>query len=592
MGWRSRPCLRGVRRPRWADLAALIVMIATAVALVTSERRVGGTADEYGHLVRGLAFYWAPDTRLNWPHPPLAHAIAALPSVLTDPKIDFTKLSGWSQSDFTAVVRDLWERDYEGLRGQLVAGRRMMMGLLLVSAIHLFWFVRRRMGPRVAVAAVIAWCGYPALLAHGQLLTNDFAAGALALFVTTSLVAYLERRTWGAAACLGLACAGAAVTKHSLLLLVAASVAIMVGSALSRRRARLRSSAPEPRRLAELRRRAPHAVLVLAMVGLGICAAYRFNDTFLSVAQWNAKPTPANYLATRTKVRINHVRLPDWVRVPVPYTYAFGLSFVSAQSERGHAGYFMGDVGGASPAYFLILAGAKMPLGVATLLACGVIAAATRRRTLRWPRVRVVWISGLLLVLYNVALAASRINIGYRHATPTLAWIVLLTASSSSMLLRRATGWLRRGRRAAGAALLTLFGAAVGGIIAGAALAYPLYLGDFNVVAGGRTGGLRINVAEEDWGQDALDLGRWLRAEGATEVHYMSQFGTPRKELQFTGITPRKLDCDDWPEGYAAVHVSDMLERNPRCFPFRGLPTATVINDHVFVWKLEPRAPR
>ena len=184
-------------------------------------------------------------------------------SVLTGPRIDFTKLNGWAESDFTAVARDLWNRDYASLRQQLVTGRRMISVLLLLSAVHLWWFTRRRMGPRVAVAAVIVWCGYTVLLAHGQLVTNDFAAGALALLVTTSLVAYLERPTWWRVACLALACAGAALAKTSLLLLIVAVAAIVVGSAIARRAGRL----------AELKRRVPHVAVVLATVWLGICGA-------------------------------------------------------------------------------------------------------------------------------------------------------------------------------------------------------------------------------------------------------------------------------------------------------------------------------
>ncbi len=566
-------------RPWLAHVAAALIVATMTLGLYRAERRVGATVDEYGHLVRGLAIWWAPDTRLNWPHPPLPHALIALPTVhRAEKKTDFTRLAGWEDADFTKTVKGYWnEVGYEEARKQLVAGRRMMIGLAALVAGWLYWWAQRRMGKVVGLVAVTLWASHTTLLAHAQLVTNDFAAGCCALVLGATLVDLVQRPRWRHAAYFAVACGVSVVTKTSLVAMVGLAIFLLGVCALAGRGGFRRM--PIVRRVV---RGVAAGTLAVAFSWLTILTVYRFDRAFLTVAEFNEVAEPDTTYARQNRKPIATLDQPADRLVPLPYSYVFGIQFVRAQNEEGHTGWFMGKPNPeGNPAYFKTLAYYKTPLGLMALCTAGVALT-----LVRWRRALLLPISLILTVAYFELASRTKINLGFRHATPTVAWMVLMGTRGAAELLRLRVGRLRL--RIPGAIVVAVCTLACA---AGAVAAWPYYLGDFNTLAGGRKGGLAINLAEEDWGQDIPDLARLVKKEKFKSIHYFSRFSTMKQELKLLGVSYRGLDCGKRVEGWVVVGVKDWTERRS-CFRWMNKGGAAaeprhVINDHLLVFKID-----
>lgn len=562
---------RGGRcRPWHAHLGAALVIVLMTVGLLVSERRVGVTVDEFGHLVRGLAIAWAPDTRLNWPHPPLPHLLVASPTLLREERVDLTKLPGWKEADFTKTVKGYWRKvGYDEARRHLVAGRRVMIALAAAVAAWLYVWTRRRMGTVVGLVALVLWTSHTTLLAHAQLVTNDFAAGCCALLLAATLTDVMRRPRRRTMLAFAAACAASVVTKVSLAaIVVLASGLLVLGAAAGVGGFRRR---PFARRLG----RAVGAVAVAGLVAwVTILAAYRFDRAFLTVTAFNAVTEPDTTYARKEKRPIAALDLPASVVVPLPYSYVFSFQFVRAQNADGHTGWFRGKPNpGGDPAYFPTLAVLKTPIGLMVLVVAGLVLTLVRRR-----RHLLVPVAFVLTIAYFAIASRSRINLGFRHASPAVAWTILLGARGAAELLR-GRRWRRPGAVIVAGSTLACAGAAVA--------AWPLFLGDFNALAGGRAGGLSVNLAEEDWGQDTPDLARLVTSQGLEPLHLFSRFSTMKNELKHFGVRFDGVGCNERVDGWVAVGIKDWTERRS-CFRWMGDATPVhVVNDHILVFRVE-----
>lgn len=537
----------------------------------TAERRTSPTVDELGHLTRGLAWWWAPDTRLSWPHPPLAHALATAPVALLEPRVDFTALSGFAGGAFPRVTLAYADRDYGAMRAQLTTARRTMMVGAALVALWLYAWLRRRQGTVVALIGLVLFASHTAILGDATLLTTDFPFAACGLVVVAKLADYLQSPRWRSVLPLGLALACALVIKHTAILLCAVVLLVALVHALA---GWGRFARPLATRLLHFGR---DAGLVAVLALLTINAVYRFHETGLPVRAIEAHAEPQSFLSAKS-VRVFDEgapfhRLPGALPVPLPYPYVFGVMMIRSLNEVGSRGFFLGEVNThGHPAYFPLLALVKTPLGMLVLLLGGLVARVRGVRLEQGARV-CAWVGALFLL----ALVRSDINLGFRHALLLCALGVVIAADAARMLLQS-------GRLASLRASVVL--ASLAACVGGALLVRPLFLGDFNLLAGGRQGGLRISVLGDDWMQDVGDLARLARARGLSPIYYYSGFTTPRLELRHFGIDAEKLACGKAPPpgAWAAVHVSD-LRTKPECF--RALTARepdTVVNDHVFVY--------
>lgn len=561
------------------DAAAAVVIVGMVALLGWRTELIGPTVDEPLHLVRGLAWWWTDSTRLSFAHPPLANVLQAFPAWFADP-IDLTALRGWGDANHAQVAAHLVEDHYDVVRPLLVAGRRVTMALGVVLALAVYVWTSWRFGRRVGLVALLMVAFNPTVLAHAQLVTTDLPV-TLAIFgVTATFVEYLwaERPLARRVSLAGFAVAVAVAlcTKFTALALIPVlGAAGLVWAAQGW--GRFADGTPG-RRLARL----GAEIGAVAVVGLvGVAASYRFEEVGLSVAQILAHPEPQCWLTIRFDQGFLEQRplvagLPEWLRLPVPYTWLFGVEMVRHHGSVGHGTWFAGHKYALGhPAYFPVLLLVKTPWVV--LLGFG-LAVVSSVRTRRWP-------SGPIAILLIVAgsllllLMRSHLNIGVRHALPL---VPLVSVVAANALVPWLEGLSRsRGRWGHGLALGLLLSLPVV-----AAARAGSFLSWFNI----GSAGYALSVVGEDWGQDTVEFGRFVRDQGYEDVVYLPYGIGAAAEVRHQGAdvsTGTCADVDAVPPGKVlAVHLAD-VKRRLRCLRRlvgRREPDLTVAN-HILVWR-------
>jgi hypothetical protein len=541
----------------------------------TAEARTSPTADELGHLVRGLGWWWAPDTRMSWPHPPLAHAVVTAPSALLDDEVAIDKLKGFARADFPRVALSYADRDYPRMRAQLTSARRVMMvGAVLLGG-WLYTWLRRRQGTHVALAGLLLYASHTVILGEATLLTTDFPFAACALIASLKLADYLRSPRLASVFPVALALGCGLAIKHTGLVFTAIVVAVAVVWAVA---GRGRFALPPARRLGRLLR---DGAILLATSLLVINAAYKFQGTGMTVAEIHAAREPKSWMDGKVERLFDddsplHL-LPPSTPVPLPYPYLFGVMFVRAQNAIGHQTFFLGErLPSGHSAYFPLLWLVKTPLGMLTLLLAGLGARVMGVR-FAFHGALCLWLAAAFLLVAS----RSHINLGFRHAL-VLPMLSVVIAADAVRMITHSARWCEL--------RMALVAAGLAACVAGALAVRPLFLGDFNLLAGGRSGGLAISVIGEDWLQDVGDLARRVRADGLQPLAYFSSATTPRYELTHLGVRFERLGCGKPPprDAWVAVHVRDRLMR-PRCLgSLQRREPDLVINDHVLLFR--PRA--
>jgi hypothetical protein len=598
-----------LEQDRRRHLLALVLLLLCGVLLWTSERGRTLTADEPLHLIRGHAFWWNDTARLSYAHPPLANAITSLPYAglgdepwgpprtptgeerkksKRDPETSRAEalptLEGWNVVNPLHVSTAYFRHDFLRAKAELTGARRMMMLWTLALALFLYVWMERRYGWTAAILGLALFSLHPTLLANGQLVTTDMPLAATAFFSLAAVIAWIERPSFARVGLFALATTTMVLCKHTGLAFTVVMSFIVLGAA-ALGRGGFRPESPDHAR-ARLRRTAIVAgqlTLVALFMIAAIAAIYRFDRVGLTVAQILAEPEPHNWISGKQDFELLEqspiAKLPSSLRLPFPYTWLVGLATVSEQNAMGHGNYFFGVRKAGHPLYFPVMLFAKSPTGLLVLLgaAAGLAFARVRRR--EWPSVATT----VLTIFAAVTLAsacASNINIGVRHVLPLLLISVVFAARGAQLMLAGAIE--RIGARTGQAVVL----ACLLGCGAGAAWTFPNWLGDFSLLVGGPTGGHRISVIGEDWGQDVGDLGQLALDQGWKRVVYYTTFPLRREELEALGLHVKKIGCDEPYHGPdpVAIHVSDWFRRGS-CFAWLGDRAPNhVVNHHILVF--------
>ena len=592
----------------WRHLAAALVLLVCALLLHASERGRTITADESLHLIRGQAFWWTGSARLSIAHPPLANAITSLPFALAgedpwdpiaaaDPaqaeevptKAEAMRaLSGWSVGNPLPMTKEYFRHDFIQAKIELGIARHVMMLWTLVFAASLYVWCERRWGFATGLLALILVTLHPTLLAHGRLVTTDLPAAATTFWGLMALIAWVERPSWLRLLAFAPAASAMVLVKHSGPIYVLVFAAILLVFAW-----RGGGGFRDPIRWRRVSTTFAQLVVAALVVGLALAAAYRFDRVGLRVDELLALPEPQHWIARRRDGNVLDASLlrflPDWLRLPFPYTWLVGVASVGEQNELGHGRYFLGMYGRAwHPLYFPIMLFAKSPTGLLALLGLGGVIGWRWRRTLTIGT-RVL----LAFMLVTLALSCfSRINIGVRHALPLVPIMIVFAARAGALVwtqVEARPAWLRTRARARGFVVACVLGNAIG-----AAWTFPTWLGDFNLLVGGPTGGHFISVVGEDWGQDLDDLALALEREGVTKIRYYTSFYSRQEELEAAGIRVVRLRCNKPREGPEpiVIHRADWVRQRSGCFEWMGdAEPDLVVNHHMLVFLDPPKVP-
>lgn len=546
--------------PKTHALLVGALLVLGLVLAVTSMLCDSATFDEPFHLAAGYSQLLKGDFRLSPDHPPLARAWAALPLLLMNVQWVPADDIGWIRSDSLSVSRRwLYEVNPGDSQQLIVAGRWMMLPILVGLWLTIYAAGRMLVGPGAGLLALILAVLDPTLLAHGRLVTTDVPATLAFLLVIVTTARLLQCITWPRTLAAALALGAASVTKLSWPLILPAVVAMLLLATLRRTPLTVRLSGASGGRqeIAAPAQRAAHLLLVTVLVGIvtwaSVWTAYGWRSTIIA-------PLPPGATAvdrTREQMSVDVLRqlwanallnpdstprkglIPAFVQWAadtgiLPEPYLLGLA-KTAQFAESRKAFFLGAYGDKGwrlyfPVAFLI----KTPLATQLLLLAGVAAIVWRRGLVR-DHALLLGLAIFALVYGGLAVSSS-MNIGQRHLLPLYPFVCVLGGAAVAW---GSTRWLRW---ISGGLLLWLFAANL--------WICPQYLAYFNELVGGPANGHRYLLDSNiDWGQDLLRL-RTYTAQHPGPVPKLGYFGS--------AVPSRYLDCAALPSSYAYTPVATL----------------------------------
>lgn len=642
----THPRMSRLLRHPWLILCLLLgahAALATAAA-----RRTSPTVDEVNHLPAGIS-YWQQGTFALYHHnPPLVKLLAALPVLASDPKVDYggswadAMAKGYppSQAAFGAeFMRANAERYFE----LYFRARCVIVAVSLAGGLAVFLWTRELFGVAAALTASTLWCFSPNILAHAGLVTTDLPAAVAILASTYVFWRWLRKPTFACASVAGLMLGVAQLTKFSALsLYVIWPLAGLLYVWLTQR-----ADAPPEKNMNPVEGRSTpsrtgrfklllQAALILVLSVPTINAGYGFEGTcrplgsfpFVSSALTRSRTTGQspypNHPDTRVMRPLYQARQNrfegTWlgvVPVPLPEHYVLGFDEQSFETspnlERDLAGFSRGtgypaylrgvlhltkdpDTGRVGwRDYYVYALLVKVPLGTWLLLAAAAVAALSSRRFRLSCRDELVLGLPPLIMLASMSLLTD-INIGLRYVLPVLPFLFItasrLAAPQTTVATRHSLG-------------MSLFvGLCLGWNVVTAMVVYPHYIAYFNQLAGGPANGHKHLIDSNlDWGQDLLELHRWLARhpqEGRIHLAYFGsvdpsvagiRFTLPAADGRFLSPgDPLAAAPDALVPGVYAVSVNYLTGLPFRSYNAEGRLVAIPPNAYRYLSALEPVA--
>jgi hypothetical protein len=537
------------------------------------------TEDEWAHLTRGILYWQTGDARTSFGHPPLANAIAALPVAFDARNPDLTESKYWETARVGKVALRWLRDDYDTPRAHLIKARKMMVVFLLAFIVYSYFFTSAFFGPTAALIVVLLTAFHPTLIAQSRYVTTDFPAALGALVGAGEFTRYLSNKKFYSVVTMALGVSFAVLCKHSLVVFVVIAVVIGIGAAALGLGRFANRKLPARMGLA-----VGHLVLTALIVTASVNVAYRFRDTGMTVQEIVDRPEPTGVVSRLSQGEVfeKHTPLSGWppgLRIPLPYTYVYGLATMRGYNQYGYPSWFWGKSSRkGSVWYFPVMLLIKNPL--VWLLGLGLAVAAVSRKRFPGGAALVFGLFGLGFLA--VAMKAS-LNMGIRHGLPVIA---ILTPFSAWGLAEAAALKCKLARPA-------VF-AAVASMPLVAAYASPNLLGYFNLLAGGRQGGHKVSLIGEDWGQDRAALARFVKQEELSPLYYDLQTPTRKLEADWLGLPYESYRCKSTPghprtkpeKAWVAVHA--LRVENTNCFKWlRDRTPDYVINDHIRIYYID-----
>ena len=556
-------------------LLALMFLLAGGAAL-----RESVAIDEVAHIGAGVSYLQKLDMRYNEEHPPLAKVLAALPLVARGTRADYNGIIWNTSREFFPAYLGEWVfgeyvvTRWNDPRSTLAWARLPMLLLTIGLGWVVFVCARRLGGDWGGLLCVAVYASTPVLLVFGPLVLTDVPITFFSLLALWALAGMWDRPDRKNTLLLGLALAGAILTKFTAPILFLAFAAV----ALSTRRLPLAgqpAAKPDARDWRRLRWRAMRKATWWA--ALVVYAVY-----FL--LSWN-QPLDIPGLAGHGPLLalLGRLLMPPWLLLR-------GLAWVVLTGNRptfilGHA--YPHGIWFFFPVLFLV----KSPPGFLGLLAVVLVVALLRKR-LGWASVipsafatlwRVLWVS---LVVFGGICVLGHFNVSIRHFTTPLVLLILLLAPLPRLLGRiRASApklaW-------ASSALVVLLGASC---LVTAARAYPYYFPYINPMFSGHPGYWLVNDSNLDWNHALPEVEQFARQHNLQDVP-LDSYGlsdatafVPQSHL-WDCQAPSAADAGHW-----AVVSANMILDGHNCIWLMRYPHEPLAGGSMFAVQLPAVIP-
>jgi hypothetical protein len=510
--------------------------------------RQAPTFNEPAHLVAGVSYLKFARFDLYRENPPLIRLVAAIPVLVVDYSADW---SGFEDSPGArpafAMGENFVEANGPRFMWLLTLARWACLPFSVIGALTCYRWARDLGGKSAGLSACALWCGSPEILGHGQLVTPDVAASAMAVLASYAFWRWLRKpelpETVASGTLLGLA----QLVKSTMLLLYFALPLCWLVVRLARLKQRgVKSITGEAMMMAV------SILLSLNVVNLGYCFEGTFQrlDKFTFVSRLFAGSEGP---LSRTKESNDHLddegmedrvignrfrktwlgRLP----VPLPRNYIEGLDIQQADFEDfRRPSYLQGTFAPRGWWYYYVFG-----IAIRTPLALWGLAVLAIVRRLKTPVVGSNFDAETVLLITPLSLlvlASAKCGFSHhiRYVLPCLPFCICWVAST--LLSTHPTSRPGAARTVAVRRIQGLSAILIVALWVESIMVYPHTLSFFNSVAGGPYGGpTHLLGSYVDWGQDLLFLKQRIEQIGHDEPVFVAYYG---------GSNPQPHRIMDW----------------------------------------------
>ena len=538
----------GETRTPHAAHCATTVLVVHCLMVAWVGCRTSPNVDEVGHLPAGIYTWHFGRFDVYRVNPPLVRTLAALPVVLSNPKLV------WERYQSHPQARPEWDLGRDFVRANdggnlrwmwyFIVARWMCLLLSLTGGYVCWRWAGELYGPASGLLALTLWCFCPNVITWAATICPDVGAAALGVAAAYLLWRWLREPTWSRAGAAGIALGLALLTKTTWIILFVVWPVLW----LTWRSGHppLESALASPLGPITRPRAAPRRpgtgqfglMLLLALYVLNL--GYGFEGSCRPLGQYAfVSRTLAGDEGAGPDGRGGNRFSGMWLGalpVPVPENYLLGMDLQKLDFERSKASYLCGEwKSGGWWYYYLVAAVVKVPLGIWFLAAMAVgltlfawikdgtgSTGHVRRFSAGWRSELTVLLPALaVLLLVSSQTGFSRY---FRYVLPcfpfAFIWIskVALTLDLPS-------------RRLARCAAMGLVWAIVSSVTI-----YPHSLSYFNELTGGPRWLLDGSI---DWGQDIIYLKEWLVAHPEVRLRQLDvQCSVNAEHFGIIPITP------------------------------------------------------
>lgn len=517
------------KRQSGALLIVVSMILVHTGLLAWAAHRDSPTWDEVGHFGAGMSHWRRGNFHAYRVNPPLVRTLACLPVATLGPRFDVPpfelKSDPFFRSEFEigrAVADSLGPRYFESV----TYARWACVPLSALGAWICFRWAGSLYGVLPGIVACLLWCTCPHVLGHGHLMTPDVGATALGLAAMYSFWGWRRDPTWARALGTGVILGLAELSKATWVILFFLWPVLWISTEwLTGSRGRARQ-----RLCHQVTKLAVAYVTAVCVMNIG----YGFEQTFTPLGRipFTSDALGGGLAYSNEEVaaynRFQGTFLGE-LPVPLPENYVRGIDVQKRDFEQGMYSYLRGEWRDRGWWYYYFYAGAvKTPLGSLALMLLAIWAFCRRKCYSADLRDEVVLLAPAVVVM---TLVSSQTGFSHhlRYVLPVLPYLYIYASK-----LARSVEFGHFGLASVVAALVA--SAAVSSL-----RVFPHSLSYFNELVGGpERGHLHLANSNTDWGQDLLNLKRWLDSHpGVPSVGLV--YDMPYVNPQSAGIAHRPV---------------------------------------------------
>jgi hypothetical protein len=467
--------------------------------------------DEVAHLPAGISHWKFERFDLYRVNPPLVRTVATIPNYLANTPYD------WNLYDSTVGGRPeftIGRKRLDQVRihhwKDFVYARLVALSFMILLSVVLMRWLGKLLGTYALLGLYANLWFCPNLKANAATILPDVGAVATGVLASYMFWLYWKTPTWEHVIACGLGLGLALLSKLTWLLAIVSLPATLCLCLLL---------FPESRSKRSLAMTARHVFCILFLALAVVHVGYLFEDPLVVLRQYEFV---SQFFGGNDASRTNHGnRFKDgWLGllpIPVPKNYILGIDYLKMEVEQKYWSFLLGEWRfGSWPHYYLMTTLFKTPeptlLGAA--LGLGVLIVGIRRKMVKPEVISMFLFLGIPAMVAFVSVSwQGGFNHHHRYVLmiyPAMFAMAAYIASPAGVqLLRFRLPFLGPDRRSIAVPLaLTLAVLST----ASSLRVHPHYTSYFNTLSGGPENGWRLlGFSNIDWGQDILEVDKWLK---------------------------------------------------------------------------------